>query len=318
MSQPGDQPRVLVTGWFSYFHGEATAGDLMAASVAAAWLEDAGIHHDTAVSPILGAPRTLDDVDPAAYSHLVFVCGPLAGHQVLDLAARFGRSVTIALGVSVVDASVAAAFDVVIPRDGLGQCHPDLAFAAEPVPGLAAKERPGPVPGPAAEAVSRPVVGVVKANQQPEYQASAHHRVHAAIDDLLDQQVGRSVAIDTRVDPRAAGQRSPGEVEEHFVGLDAVVSTRLHGLVLGLRCGVPVLAVDPIPGGGKVTAQARALGWPALLAAGASGPARLADALDYCLSSEARQRAGAVVFDARRDLAALRHQLVRAVRLRPR
>lgn len=31
--------------------------------------------------------------------------------------------------------------------------------------------------------------------------------------------------------------------------MDVVVTTRLHGLVLALKCGVPVLAVDPVAGG---------------------------------------------------------------------
>lgn len=174
----------------------------------------------------------------------------MAGRQVQDLADRFGGAVTIAVGVSVVDAGLAESFDVVIPRDGPDGAHPDLAFAARPAAG--------------------PVVGVVRANQQPEYQASAHDRVHMVIDEVLDSRSARLRPIDTRVDPRIVGQRSAAEVESQFAGLDAVVTTRLHGLVLGLRCGVPVVAVDPIPGGAKVAAQARAVGWPAVMDAESS------------------------------------------------
>ena len=46
---------------------------------------------------------------------------------------------------------------------------------------------------------------------------------------------------------------------------DVVVTTRLHGLVLALKNGVPALAVDPVAGGAKVAAQAAAWGWPVLL-----------------------------------------------------
>lgn len=228
---PAGPRRALVTGWFSFVDGEATAGDLMSAAVAADWLEAAGIEHHTVLSPILGPGQSLDDVGTDAHSHLVFVCGPLAGHQVQDLAGRFRGVVTIALGVSVVDAAVAQSFDMVIPRDGPDGAHPDLAFAARPAAG--------------------PVVGVVRANQQPEYQASAHDRADMVIDEVLDSHSARLRPIDTRVDPRIVGQRSAAEVESQFAGLDAVVTTRLHGLVLGLRCGVPVVAVDPIPGGAK-------------------------------------------------------------------
>jgi Polysaccharide pyruvyl transferase len=46
---------------------------------------------------------------------------------------------------------------------------------------------------------------------------------------------------------------------------DVVVTTRLHGLVLALTQGMPVLAVDPVAGGAKVATQAAAWGWPVLL-----------------------------------------------------
>lgn len=48
-----------------------------------------------------------------------------------------------------------------------------------------------------------------------------------------------------------------------------MVTTRLHGLVPALRTGTPVIAVDPVSGGAKVGAQARAVGRPALVDAGA-------------------------------------------------
>jgi polysaccharide pyruvyl transferase WcaK-like protein len=47
--------------------------------------------------------------------------------------------------------------------------------------------------------------------------------------------------------------------------LDAVISTRLHGMVFALKRGVPVVAIDAIAGGAKVTAQAKAVGWPLVL-----------------------------------------------------
>lgn len=45
---------------------------------------------------------------------------------------------------------------------------------------------------------------------------------------------------------------------------DLVVTTRLRGLVLALRNGVPALAVDPVVGGAKVAAQGRAWDRPVL------------------------------------------------------
>jgi hypothetical protein len=53
----------------------------------------------------------------------------------------------------------------------------------------------------------------------------------------------------------------------HSVGaVEGVVQRpRLHGLVFALRSGVPALAIDPVPGGAKVSSQAAAVGWLASL-----------------------------------------------------
>jgi len=77
-----------------------------------------------------------------------------------------------------------------------------------------------------------------------------------------------------------------------------VVTTRLHGLVLGLKQGVPVLAVDPVAGGAKVAAQAAAWGWPVLLPR-SGHPVLDRGELDWlwswCRSAEGRARAGAAL-----------------------
>jgi polysaccharide pyruvyl transferase WcaK-like protein len=72
--------------------------------------------------------------------------------------------------------------------------------------------------------------------------------------------------------------------------MDVVVTTRLHGLVLALKRGIPALAIDPIDGGAKVRRQATVLGWPAIIDAGdLSKGSRW---LDWCLSADAREEAG--------------------------
>src|SRR5699024_616497 len=84
--------------------------------------------------------------------------------------------------------------------------------------------------------------------------------------------VGRR-RLRSRAGRHAPGRRSgrdvphPAQLDSLLGRLDAVVSTRLHGLVLSLRARIPVVAVDPVLGGGKVTAQARAAHWPALIPA---------------------------------------------------
>ncbi|MDO0929101.1 polysaccharide pyruvyl transferase family protein [Streptomyces sp. TG1A-8] len=78
------------------------------------------------------------------------------------------------------------------------------------------------------------------------------------------------LTADTRL---ATGDWRLCATAEQFLALvsrfDVVVTTRLHGLVLALRTGTPVIAVDPVAGGAKASAQATALGWPALVDADA-------------------------------------------------
>lgn len=82
---------------------------------------------------------------------------------------------------------------------------------------------------------------------------------------------------------------------EQFLALvsrfDVVVTTRLHGLVLALRTGTPVIAVDPVAGGAKVSAQARAVGWPALVDAAALGEELLDHWWRWTLSEPGRTAA---------------------------
>jgi hypothetical protein len=59
---------------------------------------------------------------------LLFVCGPAAGWQVEELLDRFGNTVKIAVGVSVV-AGTPERFDAVLARDGDGS-RPDLSLLA--------------------------------------------------------------------------------------------------------------------------------------------------------------------------------------------
>ena len=75
---------MLVTGWPSFLHGEATAGDVLAMEAVRRALTARGIACDLAWSPVLrpGGPA-LDDCPPERYTHLVFACTgrPTAGRS---------------------------------------------------------------------------------------------------------------------------------------------------------------------------------------------------------------------------------------------
>jgi len=259
--------RTLITGWFSFAEGEATAGDVLALHRLRQEVERGGGRYDIAWSPgFVPGGFSLEDADPGAYGHLLFVCGPLHGRQVEWLHDRFAGCRRIAVGVSVVDAGSRAVtgFHHVLPRDrphgGPGTL--DLAATA---PAGASAGAPTPPAAPAVPAV--PVVGVVLTYGQREYaERRDHDAVAEAVTGWLHGKNCARLDLDTRLD---AHDRRHCATPEQFLAavsrLDLVVTDRLHGLVLALREGVPALAVDPVRGGAKVTAQAAACRWPALV-----------------------------------------------------
>lgn len=251
----GAGQRTLLTGWFSFLHGEATAGDVLALRRVERELRRSGGAYDVAWSPRFHpGGLSLEDADPRDYGRLLFVCGPLHGGQLEWLHRRFADCVRIAVGTSVLDpgSAAVAGFHRVVARDGPGDRPAVLDLAAS-----------------APEPPSVPVAGVVLTGGQREYGAD---RRHQEVADAVTGWLGRTdcarLELDTRLDARdwrlcATAAQYMSVVRR----LDVVVTSRLHGLVLALRAGVPALAVDPVRGGAKVSAQARACRWPALVTA---------------------------------------------------
>ncbi|MET7452333.1 polysaccharide pyruvyl transferase family protein [Streptomyces sp. NPDC005574] len=251
---PGTRGKVLLTGWFSFPHGEATAGDVLALERVSDVLGQAGITHDVAWSAEFRPEALhLDDVRPEDYSHLVFVCGPLHGEQIEHLHRRFAHCVRIAVGTSVIapGGPAVTGFHRVLAHDA-SDIEPgrDLATRAPAAPPL-------------------PVVGVVLTHDRHEPgQRRRPDRVAGEVTAWLAGKDCARLELDTRLDSRDWRRcATPAQFESVLTRLDLVVTDRLDGLVLALRAGVPVLAVDPVPSGAKLAAQARACDWPALVPA---------------------------------------------------
>lgn len=272
--QPRPDADVLVTGWFSWPNCSATVGDVLAADVVCRWLDEAGRVYDVARSgPLLGGVDFLR-VDPGRYRDVVFVCGPMHSQTTIDeLLDRFPDSRHLAVDVSMIEPLAAwNPFDVVIERDSDRAARPDLAFAA-PTPAV-------------------PLVGVSFVEPYPpEYpERDMQDAARAAVEQLVASSDAGFVEIDTRLEQRF---HRPVDVETLISRLDAMVTTRMHGLVLALKHGVPVIAVDPVRGGAKIMAQARTTGWPGAVSADEATPQRMAELYEFCLGDEGRAAARA-------------------------
>lgn len=284
--------RALVAGWFSFPDNKATFGDSRAMDVVCRWLREAHIPFDVAgnaANRVPGIPW--DVVDPAAYTIFVFVCGPWWGNPAI--LSRFRHCLKVGIGLTV-HGQDRMGFDVVIPRDGLGEENPDLALAASPA--------------------FVPVAGIALVHPQPPYgDRQRHARVQAVVDEVLAGGAVAPLFLDTLL----AG--NPGRLThaDQFSSLvqrtDVIVTTRLHGLVFALACGVPAVAIDPIAGGAKVAAQARALGWPVTLAGEAVDAATLADRVAECVAGRFAADLERCRRDADAALAAVRGRFLAAL-----
>jgi hypothetical protein len=283
---------VLVAGWFSFEHMGATAGDLLVRDVACAWLDEAGRSYAVATAPPFTGGVDWRGVEPREYEQVVFVCGPFGNGPPVDaFLERFGHARLAGLNLSMLDSLEAwNPFDALWERDSSRIARPDLALLSTPA--------------------AVPVVGVVLVHPQKEYEGGMHPAAEAAIDRLLRSHELAAVRIDTRLDLNATGLRTANEVASLIARMDAVVTTRLHGLVLALKHGVPALAIDPVAGGAKVLRQARAFGWPVVYTADALTDDELRIALDHCLTAEARREAALAAQRGMKRLAAVRDEFI--------
>jgi hypothetical protein len=291
----GRPPRALVAGWFSFELMGATAGDLMARDLACEWLAAAGCAYDVAVAPPFTGGVDWRVVDPRDYSHIVFVCGPFGnGEPLTAFLARFAGCRLVGLDLTMLQTlNEWNPFDLLWERDSSAAARPDITFLAQ---------RP-PVP----------VVGVILVHRQQEYTRGLHEAANDAIRRLVASREMAVVSIDTRLDVNSTGLRSPAEVESLIARMDVVVTTRLHGTVLAIKNGVPVVAIDPVAGGAKVRRQAETIGWPAVFTADTVTDEALQQAFAYCLTPAAHRKARVCRTRAARLVQDVREQFVSAL-----
>ena len=241
------------------------------------------------------------EVDPARYTHLIVVCGPfwpgLLQRRGPDLR-RFSRCTRIGLNLTMVEPLDAwNPFHLLLERDSDRSARPDLTF-------LRPTRRV-------------PVVGVCTIARQKEYgDRQRHGEALRLIGKLVKDRSLAAVPVDTRwpAGRNDGGLGSPAQVISVIERMDVLLTNRLHGLVFALKAGVPVLAIDPVEGGDKVTAQAGVLGWPAVTTVDDGTAARLEAMLDWCLSDEGRAAAKRMGAKAQELLAPVEHQFRQGLR----
>jgi hypothetical protein len=278
--------KALLAGWFSFEHMGATAGDLLARDVVCEWLSRAECPYDIALARPFKGGVDWTCVDPKEYSHLIFVCGPFGrSWQITSFLEHFSGCRMIGINLSMLESLEAwNPFDLLLERDSSRTARPDLSFLSREA--------------------KVPVVGVVLIDVQPEYgEQDVHQSANEAILSLVAARNVAAVRIDTRLDVNSTGLRTPAEIESLIARMDVVLTSRMHGLALSLKNGVPVVAVDPVHGGAKVKRQAETLRWPCIFTPETATRECLQRAYDFCLGDEARTKARACARFARASLA---------------
>ena len=262
--------KVIVAGPFSDRGGGATAGDLFAAELVCDWLDEAGYSYDIAVTPPLQGGKHLRTCDPREYSHAFAVCGPFSRRLGGDaFFSRFASCRTVGINLSMVDPIEQwNPFDILIERDSSVRARPDVVFLSR-----------------------RALVPVVGVCLVESYGTAFEKLAYSAIQRLVDSREIAVVEIDTRLDKKNKMFRTPSEVESALARMDVVITTRLHGMVLALKNGVPAISIDPDPSLLKVKRQAETVGWPVVFVANAISDQQLQEAFDHCLTDEAKVEA---------------------------
>jgi polysaccharide pyruvyl transferase len=268
-----DKPqRALVAGWFSFENTAAAVGDVLAKDLVCEWLDLAGVVYDVALAPPLTGGVDYFSVDPARYSHLIFVCGPFYKSNLLQ---RFEGCHRIGINLSMVEPVDSwNPFDLLLERDSSAATRPDITFLSS-VPRV-------------------PVVGLVlgRMDENAGRPGSSYQIANAALQQLVESRDMSAVPIDTRLDiPTTGSFRTAREIESLIGRMDVVLTTRLHGLVLALKNGVPAIAIDPIPQGDKIRRQAEILGWPLIFTVDDVTTKSLQEAFDYAITESARIQA---------------------------
>ncbi|KAB2832498.1 MAG: glycosyltransferase, partial [Candidatus Brocadia sp.] len=284
--------KFLVTGWFSFENGHVTAGDILAAELACKWLKQAGYYYDIAFAPPFSGGVNWRHTDPNLYTHVLFVCGPFQkGDLESEFLLRFAGCRLVGLDLTMIHPlEVWNPFDFLIERDSSQAAHPDIVFATQ-----------------------QPLVTVVGVCLVEPYPGAIDHIANEAINRFLASREVAIVNIDTRLDTNNTGLRSSAEIESLIARMDVVFTTRLHGTVLALKNGVPVIAIDPEAGGAKIKRQAETIGWPIVFAADALTDESLQEAFAYCLSDAAVAKAKECAKHANQMIEEMKHELLRAL-----
>lgn len=295
--------KLLLIGYFS------TVGDIEVLDVVKKWLNEAQISFDvsaynTLINDSIEDSKDINNINELDYSHLVILCGPFWQDfyikSKIDLN-RFNHCKVIGLNLSMIEhPTMYNPFDVLFPRDTSDSQIPDLSLLYE------------------SEDV--PVIGLCLAPDQPEYGIKQNHStVNQILKEVIISKGYGIINMNTQW-PHFRNDyhiSSPNSYEAICRRIDVLMTTRLHGLVIGLKTGIPVIAVDPIIGGGKIIQQGKALNWPYVFSSEDINKSMISDILDQLLDKQYKKLALDCAQKAKQSIVFMKDTFLQSIEIIP-
>jgi hypothetical protein len=253
----------VIIGWWGAIDDKPTAGDQLAVDAIVSALHHC--HCSIKVASIIPYQHknatTIQwrDAKPHDYDIFVFVCGPLVIDYapLKEMIEYFSSCKCVAVGVSILDAhdpELHKLVDTIVARDGLAPDTFDLALASPYFDHHHSQQH-------SKNNFQR--CGVVLRGYQAEYHTESYHaQIKKIAKDVLEQLQVDMVPFDTVLLPNYGVD----DILRQYDNVDFVITTRMHGTLFAIAKSVPVIAIDQIAGGRKVTAIANKIQWPFIMA----------------------------------------------------
>ncbi|MCJ7716357.1 MAG: polysaccharide pyruvyl transferase family protein [Anaerolineales bacterium] len=267
-----ESKRAIIVGHFSFPGSRGTFGDIEALEIVCDWLAESNIEFDVASNIEDGVDGVdISRIDESKYGIFIFVCGPWYpdGRIQSTLINKFNHCVKIGVNLTTFEEGLAG-FDHLLSRDNFHERQADIAFA---------------------KVVKKiPVIGIILVDRQKKYGIKQRHLyIRNVITEYLKRGDIAPIWLDTNATLNIMNIWNKNQYESIVSRTDLVVTNRLHGVVLSLKNSVPVIAIDPVVGGGKVTAQVKALEWPILISAEEFSEGKLHQTITYCLRNNLQE-----------------------------
>jgi len=248
--------KALIVGAFSSVDKACTLGDVETVQVLESWLIEKNIEYDIfdEINFFKKNKIKFEYINPKAYDILFYICGPfgMGSFDPLNIKKDFKHCKKIGVNISVSRDDITSYdghIDYIIARDSKTIKNPDLVFNIKNT--------------------KVPVIGVFLVHPNGPKELRCHENIQKQVWNFFYKTKYARIDLDTLITTRKHENKtrvySSDILNSLICKCDVIISTRLHGIVYALKNKIPVLAIDPIIGGGKVQKQAESINWPAFI-----------------------------------------------------